>query len=38
MIVKLDLEKANDKTDWDFLDYVLARKGLGVLWRSWTYG
>lgn len=38
LIVKLDLEKANDKTDWDFLDYVLARKGLGVLWRSWTYG
>lgn len=39
MIVKLDLEKVYDKTDWDFLGYyVLARKGFGVWWRSWIYG
>lgn len=29
VIIKIDLEKAYDKTDWDFLDFVLARKGFG---------
>lgn len=26
-VVKLDLEKAYDKSDWEFLDFVLERKG-----------
>lgn len=33
VIVKLDSEKAYDKTDWDFLDYIMARKGFGSIWR-----
>lgn len=32
VMVKLDLETAYDKTDWEFLDYTMARKGLGK-WR-----
>lgn len=27
-VLKLDLEKAYDKTDWDFLDYVRTKKAL----------
>lgn len=38
MILKLDLEKVYDNTNWDFLDYMMARKGFGSNWRSWTYG
>lgn len=30
MILKLDLEKACEYTTWDFLDYMMARNGLGV--------
>lgn len=33
-MLKINLEKAYDKIDWDFLDFVMARKGLdsnGVL-------
>lgn len=26
VVVKLDLEKAYDKADWNFLDFILARK------------
>lgn len=37
-VVMLDLEKTYDKTDWNFLDFVLARKGVGANWRSWIYG
>lgn len=37
-VLKLDLEKAYDRTDWDFLDYVLARKGFDPSWRKWTIG
>lgn len=29
VIVKLDIEKTHDKTDWDFVDYTMARKGFG---------
>lgn len=29
VIVKLDMEKTYDKTDWDFVDYTMARKGFG---------
>lgn len=28
MVVKIDLQKAYNKTDWNFLDYILARKGV----------
>lgn len=27
-VVKLDLEKAYDRTDWGFLDFVMVKKGL----------
>lgn len=37
VVLKLDLEKAYDKTDWDFLDHVVARKGFGTLWRKWNF-
>lgn len=32
--VKLDLEKAYEKTDWSFLNSVIARKRFGAKWRS----
>lgn len=38
LFTKLDLEKAYDKTDWNFLDFIMARKGIGAEWRSWMYG
>lgn len=38
VVVKLDLEKAYDKTDWDSLDYVMARKAFGTLWGQWVFG
>lgn len=37
-LIKLDLRKAYDLTDWEFLDYVLARKGFGAKWRLWIRG
>lgn len=36
-ILKLDLEKAYDCTNWDFLDYIMARKGFGSKWRTWIH-
>lgn len=38
MILKLDLEKAYDYTNWDFLNYMMAWKGFGSKWRTWIYG
>lgn len=38
LIVKLDLKKAYDYTNWDLLDYMISRKGFGSKWRSWIYG
>lgn len=35
LILKLDLEKAYDYTSWEFLDYIMARKGFGSKWRTW---
>ena len=35
LICKLDLEKAYDSVDWDFLDYFLLRMGFGSKWRKW---
>lgn len=34
VVVKLDLEKAYDKTDWEFLYFVMARKGFAATWRK----
>ena len=30
MVIKLDIEKAFDKVDWNFLDLILQAKGLGI--------
>lgn len=32
VLVKLDLEETYDKTDWIFLDFILAKKGFGAKW------
>lgn len=32
---KLDLEKASDHVNWNFLDYMMGRKGFGRKWRNW---
>lgn len=31
VVVKIDLEKAYDKTSWDFLDFVMLGKGWCIL-------
>jgi hypothetical protein len=35
LLCKLDLEKAYDHVNWDFLLYLLQRCGLGEKWRDW---
>lgn len=38
VVLKLDIEKAFDKVDWDFLDLILEAKGFGLRWRKWIKG
>uniref|UniRef100_A0A2N9EFL4 Reverse transcriptase domain-containing protein n=1 Tax=Fagus sylvatica TaxID=28930 RepID=A0A2N9EFL4_FAGSY len=37
VICKLDLEKAYDHVNWDFLIYLLRRCGFSEKWRKWIY-
>lgn len=33
VVIKLDIEKAFNKVDWDILDAILKLKGFGIKWR-----
>ncbi|XXG89385.1 hypothetical protein AAC387_Pa12g1395 [Persea americana] len=35
VLLKIDLEKAYDHVDWNFVDYMLFRFGFGETWRRW---
>ena len=35
VIFKIDLEKAYDHVDWNFIDYMLYRFGFGNTWCRW---
>ena len=34
-MVKLDIEKAFDKINWSFIDFMLIKKGFPQKWRQW---
>ena len=36
MLCKLDVEKAYDHVNWDFLIYMLDRYGFLEKWRRWV--
>lgn len=38
IMCKVDLEKAYDNINWDFLDYIITLKGFGDKWRKWIRG
>ena len=38
VVFKIDFEKAYDHVEWEFLDFVLERKGFGLTWRKWIWG
>lgn len=35
LIFKVDFEKAYDTINWNLLDYMIVRLGLGDKWRAW---
>ena len=35
VVFKIDSEKAYDHIKWEFLDFVLERKGFGSTWKKW---
>ena len=37
MLCKLDVEKAYDHVNWDFLIYILDRCGFHENWRRWVF-
>ncbi len=37
ILCKLDIEKAYDHVNWNFLIYMLRRCGLSEKWRRWIY-
>ncbi|KAM7530919.1 hypothetical protein LguiB_034329 [Lonicera macranthoides] len=38
VVVKVDFEKAYDHVSWEFLQFVLEKKGFGRRWRKWIEG
>lgn len=38
MVIELDIEKAFDMVDWEFLDNITVVKGSGNKWRRWIMG
>lgn len=38
VVIKLDIEKAFDIVDWEFLDNIMTAKGFGNTWRRWIKG
>ena len=38
VVFKIYFEKAYDHVEWEFLDFVLKKKGFGSTWRKWIQG
>ena len=38
VVFKIDFEKAYNHVEWEFLDFVLKRKGFDSTWRKWIRG
>lgn len=38
LVLKLDTENSFGRTDWDFLDFTMARKSFGSRWQNWIEG